>query len=251
MNEAKIRVAIVDDETTNADVLQLELELYCPEVEVVAICYSAKDALFQIPEVKPDLVFLDIEMPFLNGFELLELMKHHAFHVVFVTAYSGYMVQAMKASAVDYLLKPVSKSSLQQAIDSYKNRVIKDHQNIATLIKSLKSESVKNLSRIALPSNEGFVFHDIADIILFKSEDMYTYVFLTGGGRIFLSKPLKYFEEILQGQGFFRIHKSYLINLMQVQKFIRQEGGHLIMSNDLHVPISKSKKDEFLRLLKV
>jgi two-component system, LytTR family, response regulator len=242
----KIRAAIVDDEKNNADLLKIEIEAYCPEVEVVCVCYSAKEALKSIPVVKPTLVFIDIEMPHFNGFEIIEIMQNQSFHIVFVTAHSGYVLQALKASAVDYILKPVSKSTLQAAVVAFKNKVARDQQNIKALMINMEDAKAGQLHRIALPGVDGLVFQEIKNIIYFHADDIYAYVYLDDDTKLFLTKPLKYFEEILIKHRFFRVHKSYLINLDRIYKYVKGDGGYLIMNNKDHIPISKSKKDAFL-----
>lgn len=244
-----IRVAIVDDEKNNADLLKIELEAYCQDVQVVSVCYGPKDALKNIPITKPDLVFLDIEMPMLNGFELLEILQNQDLHVVFVTAHSGYILQALKASAVDYILKPVNKLALQNAVAAFKNKLQKEKLQLSALMINMNEVKSGRLQRVVLPGSDGLIFQDINDIVFFLADDIYTYACLNDGSRMFLIKPLKHFEEILSHHRFFRVHKSYLINLDRIYKYVKSEGGYLIMDNQVHIPVSKSKKDAFLQII--
>jgi len=247
--ESRIRALIIDDEPHNADLLNLELEAGFPEVQVLKICYGAKEGLKAIKEFSPDLLFLDIEMPVMNGFEILELTPNTDFHVIFTTAHSEYALRAIRTSAVDYLLKPVNRDDLERALTSYKKRKGEHAQNISFLLSQLEDVRQNRVSKLALPTPDGLIFIHIDEIVYFQSDDVYTFVKTVDGKKIFLNKTMKTIEEMLKGMPFFRIHRSYIIHISKIRKFVKADGGYLQMDNDETIPIARSRKDEFLNKL--
>lgn len=246
-----LRAVLIDDEVNCLQMLEWELRESCPNVEIVRTCPSGKAGLMAIKEEKPDVVFLDIEMPYLNGFEVLELVPSIDFDVIFTTAYDKFAVRAFKSSATDYLLKPIEADDLQKAVEKV---VEKREQRIPTTdIKFLlqQLEDVKNnkVSKVALPTLEGVTFINTEEIICAESDKNYCYIFLTGDRKFFVSKSLKDLSDILDPTVFFRPHNSHLINLQYVKNYFKADGGYLVMENDRTVKISRSRKDKLFELL--
>ncbi|MDX1407816.1 MAG: response regulator [Saprospiraceae bacterium] len=245
-----LRAVIIDDEPDCVRSLSRDLKENCPDVEVVGRCEGAKDGIKAINTQKPDVVFLDIDMPLINGFELLELLPDIDFSVVFTTAYDKYAMQAFKISAVDYLLKPVDPEELVKAVK--KVRVLRGHttnrEQIHFLMQQIKDQENNTVHRIALPTSEGLDFIDLDDILYCESDGAYSYVRYTDGSSLLISKPLKYLEDILCDFQFFRVHKSYIVNMDYVAKYHRGSGGLLTMKNGARIKVSRSKKEELLSL---
>ena len=243
-----IRAIIIDDEKHSIKMLQWKIEKYCTDVEIIETFLDSKRGLSFIENNKIDLLFLDIEMPELNGFDLLQKVNHPNFDVIFTTAYDEYGIRAIKYSALDYLLKPVQEEELIEAITKFKrkqNRKIIPQQ-LEVLFQSLQQENSKN-QKIALSTKESIELVHPSEIILCESDNNYTMVFMKNRKK-FISKTLKEFEELLSPFNFFRSHQSYLINIDQMVEYKRQDGGQLIMSNGMSVPVSRSKKEALLKL---
>ena len=245
----QLRAVIIDDETDCVQSLAHDLKNYCPEVSVVAECEGAKDGIRAINAHKPDVVFLDIDMPLINGFELLELLPEIDFEVIFTTAHEHYALKAFKISAVDYLLKPIAPDELMKA--TRKASLLRSKGNtkkqIDFLIQQLKDND-NAIQRIALPTSEGLVFADLADIIYCESDGAYSNIHFVNGDRLLISKTLRYLEDILCDYQFFRVHKSFIANLDYVSKYSRGSGGMLTMKNGARIQVSRSKKEELLKL---
>ncbi len=243
-----IKAIIVDDEQNGRENLRGVLEKFCPNVEILAEAESAISAINCIQEYKPDLVFLDIEMPGGNGFKVLEFFNHSQFKVIFVTAYDQYAIQAIRFSALDYILKPIDALKLKEAIQRF---IQARTQEDLRLEQFLKNKELKNQSKkIALPFADKIDYVEVENIIQCKGEANYTRIFLSCGKEHLISKPLIEFEEILDGFGFIRTHKTYIVNLYHVNTFIKSDGGYLKMSNGLSVPVSRRKKEFVLAELK-
>ena len=244
-----MKAIIVDDEQDCCDVLVTLLERYCPEVTIVDICTSAEDALHSLLKNKVDIVFLDITMPHMNGFELLEQLHPFDFAVIFTTSYDQYAIKAIRHSALDYLLKPVDKEELQEAIRKASDRLTPLlSQQLEMLVQKMVRPS-QMVNRIALPTMEGLHIIPADSIISCASSSNYTILTLKDGKKLTVSRTLKEIEEMLEGQPFFRVHHSYLVNLTEVRKYIRGEGGMLIMSDETSVDVSRSRKDQLLKEL--
>lgn len=241
-----ITAIIVDDEEKNRQTLFNLLSKHCPTVQVMDSCDSIDSAIISIEKSMPDVVFLDIEMPFHNGFHLLERIKDPEFAVVFVTAYNQYAIQAIKFNAMDYLLKPVNVNELKHAVEKVEKRS-KDSKSIdyKPLVEMLKSKSAK----IAVPTFEGLQMINAADIIKCIANDTYTVLHFIDGSKMMVSKLLKEYEELLEPLNFFRIHNSYLINLNHVIKYVKGDGGYVIMSDGETCEVSRRKKNELLAKL--
>lgn len=242
-----IKAAIIDDEFHGINALQHLIKKYCPEVEIVFTTQQSTDAPALIERHKPGLVFLDIEMPLKNGIELLKEFSSLPFKVVFTTAYDQYAIQAIRLNALDYLLKPVDRQELRAAVDKYlQNELLTTPVQVAEL---QRMQHEKVLDTIALSTSQGLTFVKLADIMLLEAVSCYTSIFLEDGTKHLVSKTLALFEEALEGQpGFFRAHKSYMVNLKFIKKYIKGEGGEIVMQNDQAIALSRNKKQEFLAL---
>ncbi len=243
-----MKAIIVDDEKHCRDVLKLLLERHCPQVDVLALCPNGPEGIKAIGQHEPDLVFLDIEMPGMNGFDLLAATPSDRFEVIFTTAYNEYAIKAIRHNALDYILKPVDKDELAQAVRRAEGAAAARQQGrIQNLVQYLNR--LKTGDRVALPTLEGLQFVQSDQIYYCESDGGYTYFHLTEGKPLLISKTLKEVEEVLHSKGFFRVHHGYLINLKYVHKYIRGDGGEVIMANHKSIPVSRNKKQEFLSLL--
>jgi two-component system LytT family response regulator len=245
-----IKTLVVDDEKKARDILTGMLNTHCPKIEVIGQADSVIAAEELIRSLKPDLVLLDIEMPFGNGFDLLDKTRDLNFEVIFITAFDHYAVKAIKFSAFDYLLKPIDIDELKTAIDRLiQNK--KDENSFNVKIENLLSEIKANSKpkRIAIPSMEGISIVNIDDIIRCEADTNYTRIFLINGDAILVSKTLKEYEDMLTEFHFVRVHHHNLININHVQKYIKGEGGYAIMSDGSSVEVSRRKKTEFIEKL--
>jgi two-component system LytT family response regulator len=239
---------IVDDEKHCRDVLALLLQKYCPQVTILASCADGKAGMEAVTLHRPDIVFLDIEMPGMSGFDMLEACGNTDFELIFTTAYNEYAIKAIRHNALDYILKPVDKDELVQAVErAAKERSARSSNRVEGLIEYLNKQ--RTGERIALPTLEGLQILQSEDIYYCESEGGYTRFFLNTGKVSLISKTLKEVEEVLESKGFCRIHNSYLINLRYVQKYIRGDGGEVIMVNGANIPVSRNKKQDFLNFL--
>ncbi|MCB9290339.1 MAG: response regulator transcription factor [Lewinellaceae bacterium] len=250
----KIKAVILDDEAHSIETLQWKLENYCPEVEVVATFDDAQKGLQYLKSNPPDLLFLDIQMPMLNGFDVLEeLGPALSFDVIFSTAYDQFGIQAIKASALDYLLKPVQNKELKEAVEKYiRKRAAAPgfrEGQLQGLMENVGAEHDGKIGKVALATRESIEFVDPQEIVLCSSDSNYTMIFLSSGRKKLISRTLKEFEDLLTPFNFYRPHNSYLINLSKVKEYIRSDGGYIVMDNQMKVPVSKSRKDELLARL--
>ncbi|MEM7103570.1 MAG: LytTR family DNA-binding domain-containing protein [Bacteroidota bacterium] len=247
-----IKAVIIDDESYSIETLQWKIETYCQDVEVVATFDDPVKGLAYLKDNPPEILFLDIEMPMLNGFDILEGLGAADFSVIFTTAYDNYGIQAVKFSALDYLLKPVRNTELQEAVNKFKqksNHSISNEQ-VSGLLNNVREEKEKGVpGRIALSTRESIEFVAPEDIILCSSESNYTMVYLSNGRRKLISRTLKDFEEMLSPFHFYRPHLSHLVNLSMIREFVRSDGGYLVMKNQMKIPVSKSKKEHLLKML--
>src|SRR5258708_3718340 len=241
-----MQALIIDDEKHCREGLSIMLSKYCPEVEVLAQCPGTKAALQAIGKFHPDLIFLDIEMPGMNGFEMLENCREYDFEVIFTTAYNEYAIQAIRHSALDYLLKPVNKNELILAVARAKEtRQATAPARITQLLELI--ENSKSSERIALPTIDGLIIVDIKDILYCESENNYTRFHLINEKTLFVSKTLKKVEALLMNdKDFFRIHHSFVINLRYIQRYFKGDGGEISLSNGKNLPVSRTKKPAFL-----
>ena len=241
-----IRSIIIDDEPKNADSLQKDILLHCPFVQVEAICHSAKEGILTIKKEKPDLVFLDIEMPWMNGFEMLEVIGEINFNIIFTTAHDQFAAKAFRISAVDYLLKPIDSIDLKEAVKKAEEKIQLQHgqANIENLLQNIKQSTLQQ--RIALPYKDGFEFIEVSQIIYCQAEGAYTKVFLQNKKYILVSRSLGDIDELLPHSIFQRIHHSTIVNIDYVTHFVRSDGGYVKMKNGENLPVSKAKKDSMM-----
>lgn len=239
----KLTALIVDDEYSGRKSFKLLLKDYCPEIDVIAEADSAHTAKKLVYDLNPDVVFLDVNMPVMDGFDFLDSLPERHFSVVFVSAHMEHGIRAVKAHAVDYLLKPVSIKELQLCV----RNLVQAHK----LSKSVdaNSENYNSNHKIILSHFQGFSVHDINDIIRLEADDNYTKVFINNKIPITISKPLKHFEDCC-GETFFRIHKSHLINLKFLKEFTNQDGGYAIMTDGTKLAVSRRKLSEFMDKVK-
>lgn len=218
-----------------------------PELVVIGEANDVKFAVELIKTSQPDLVFLDIELNGGTGFDVLSYFPDIQFDVIFTTAYEGYAVDAIKLSAVDYLLKPFGLGQIKEAID----RMLKKNGKpcVQQLVKDLKKENLQDKT-IALHSHDGINFVPLSEIIYCKADSNYTVFYTTTNQEIMVCSPLKKYDDLLSNKHFFRLHQTYLINLKFVKKFIKNNGGDILLTNDVILPVSRRKKDELLALLK-
>ncbi len=246
-----IKALLIDDEVHCLDTLSILLNDYCPAIEVVDQCLSGKMGQAAIEKHQPDLVFLDIEMPSMNGFELLEQVKMIPFALVFTTSYDQYAIQAIRFSALDYLLKPIDYKELINAVHKVQTRKhLPSSEQLQMLIEKLQ-HSEKTFAKIAVPTNEGFELIPTDNVIRCEADDNYTTLYLKNNSKIIVCKTLREIEEQFQDFHFFiRVHHSYMVNLNEVIKYIRGEGGYLVMSDGSTVNVSRSRKETLLQRLK-
>lgn len=240
----KIQAIIIDDEARARNTLSTLLKEYHPQVDIVASCANVPDGVLAINQKRPQLVFLDIEMPEYNGFELLSFFREIDFQVIFVTAYNEYAIKAFEVSAVDYLLKPVDIDKLKSAIAKVEEKLNSfDMQNKLEVLKD--SFKTGQFNRIALPVSEGLLFIEVPDIVFLEAEGSYTNVWLHNGSKILVSKKLKFFEEILDARpNFFRSHRSFIVNINFLKKYNKNESS-LTLDNGKTAYISRDRKAEF------
>jgi two-component system, LytTR family, response regulator len=244
-----IKAIIVDDEPHCCEVLSMLLERYCPEVSVEAVCYSSTEAVELLSKATAKLVFLDIEMPHMNGFQLLEKLPAINFELIFTTSYDQYAIKAIRFSALDYLLKPVDREELQIAVRRAAQRLQSPlPQQFEILLQKLLHPAAQ-VSRIALPTMEGLQLIPIDSIISCTSSSNYTILSLKENQKLVVSRTLKEIEEMLDEHTFLRVHHSYLVNLNEIRKYIKGEGGSLIMSDGSSVDVSRSKKEQLMKKL--
>lgn len=244
-----IKAIIVDDEPHCCEVLSMLLEKYCPEVSVERVCYSAPEALELLSSTTARLVFLDIEMPHMNGFQLLEKLPAINFELIFTTSYDQYAIKAIRFSALDYLLKPIDREELQIAVRRAAQRLQSPlPQQFEILLQKLL-QPASQVSRIALPTMEGLQLIPIDSIISCTSSSNYTILSMKESQKLIVSRTLKEIEEMLDEHTFLRVHHSYLVNLNEIRKYIKGEGGSLIMSDGSSVDVSRSKKEQLMKKL--
>lgn len=243
------RTLIIDDENHCADRIAWLLSRCAPEFEIADKASSVEEAIASTHKHHPDLVFLDVQIGNKTGFDYLRQVEKTDFDVIFTTAYDQYAIEAFKFSALDYLLKPIGVDDFTQAIKRYTNRLSRNHfdKKMDVLLHNLKS--VKSKRKITLPTQEGYEFLDLGQIIRFQADGNYTHIYLVDRTKFTVSKTLKTFDEIMEGSHFFRVHHSHLINIEHVKKYTRGKGGYVTMIDDSTVDVSTRKRDEFLSYL--
>lgn len=244
-----IKTILVDDEERASNALASLLAMECADIEIVDRCKNVPEAVLSINKHQPDLVFLDIEMPEYNGFELFGFFREIDFHVIFVSAYSEYAINAFEVSATDYLLKPIDIDLLKSAVEKVRNRIKTNHvfQRLELLQQAFKGEA---LSKIALPMSDGLHFVNVSDILFLEADGAYTTLHKTDRTKVVVSKKLKFFESALENSpSFFRPHRSHIINLMYLKKYNRGTN-EILLENEVLVQLSRDRKSEFEQALK-
>lgn len=245
-----IKVIIIEDEKQSRDILISMLQKYFRNIEILAVCKNADEGKTAIESLSPDLVLTDIELEEKTAFDMLQQLNNIDFEVIFITAYEQYALQAIKFSALDYLLKPFSTEDLSSAINRYEQK--KDRQQSAgqfnTLFHNLKHIQ-KNAKKIALPTSNGLTIVLLKDIIRCEAGINYTIFFLATKDKIVVAKTLREFDELLNDYDFIRVHNSHLINLHHIKNYTRGEGGTVMMTDGTEVDVSRRKKEEFLKRL--
>lgn len=245
----KIRTIIIDDERKAIAILKNKIERLCPIIEIIAETQDSKEGIELIKNLAPQLVFLDISMPEMNGFELLSEIKNPNFEIIFATAYDNYAIEAIKNCAIGYLVKPIDNQDLIEAVNKAK-------QNIEDKTALEKNKLlVENLSvhtfqkkKIVIPAQEGLEFAEIADIICCEGNNGYTNIHFSNRKTILSSNSIGHFNRLLENQGFYLVHKSHLINLNHITKYLNE--GYVILTNNIKIPVSRTKRSDFLESLK-
>lgn len=243
------KAILVDDERMSLEVLAIKLRKVAPEINILSTFQSPEEAVVGIRQLKPDVLFLDIEMPLLDGFTLLRQLEPYSFEVIFTTAYNQYAIEAIRQSALDFLLKPVREIELSSALQ----RLEKKRHNQQTSHNESLALSSLQFNKIAIPSLKGVTFVPIQDIVWLESDSNYTVFHLAANGtpprKLVASRTLKEFEQILASAHFLRVHRSALINLLRVKEYVRGEGGTVLMDDGSEVEISRNEKKGFLEKL--
>ncbi len=237
---------IVDDEHDAVNFIESIVNEYCENIEIVGKAHSAIQGIEVISKEKPDLVFLDVEMPHGSGFDLLAGFPDKDFDVIFITAFNHYAIKAIKFSAVDYILKPININEFLEAVkkvEEAREGKISSNVNFHTLFENLKTGIP---SKLAIPTSSGMEYLNTREIIRIEADRSYSWFYMEGGEKYLVSRNLKEYQELLSDRNFFRTHNSHLINLEHVKKYIRHEGGYIEMTDGSNVPISRGKKDVFL-----
>ena len=243
-----IRAIIVDDEPYCCEALATLLE-DITDLEMISVYHNAADALAAIKKYSPDLVFLDVEMPKMNGFEMLEQLPSVNFEIIFTTSYDQYALRAIRFSAIDYILKPVDSEELQKAVQKVIHRSQKPiAQQLEILMQKIHQPSTP-INKIAMPTMEGLQMIPVDSIISCESDSNYTIFRLKNKQKITASRTLKDVEEILEGHSFVRVHNSYLVNLNEIKRYVKGEGGYLVMSDGTHIDVSRTRKESLLQKL--
>ncbi|HWK57430.1 MAG TPA: LytTR family DNA-binding domain-containing protein [Parapedobacter sp.] len=237
------KIALIDDEQHCVKSLLLHINHLFPDFEVVFHSTKPREAIKTLQETAVDLLFLDVEMPGISGFELLDQFEQPPFDVIFTTAYSQYAIQAFKVRAVDYLLKPVDERELMDAVMGWRERreLEQDNNQISALLDSLKKDGLLG-NKVAVPILDGFEFIDVKTILYCQSENNYTNIHFESGKTLLISKTLKEFEKVMEKFLFIRTHQSYLINPQYMRKYVRNDGGYIVLVNGKEIPVSASRK---------
>ena len=240
-----LKAVLIDDDQSNLDGLQSKLNKHCSKVEVAALCTNGDEGIHAIETIKPDIVFLDIEMPVMNGFVMLQHLQYRDFELIFVTAYDHYAIKAIRYSAMDYLVKPVIVEELKAAVEKAEAARARHQapQQMDLLLELLQTKSPRLLT---IPSADGLKFINIEEIAHLEASNNYTVICLTGNRKFLVSRTLKDFEDLLPRDRFVRIHQSYIINKYCIDRYIRGDGGQVVLSTGVVLDVAKRKKTEFL-----
>lgn len=247
----QLKAILVDDEQDSRDILERYIVRYCPDVILLDKCNSVKTGLESIKTHNPEIVFLDIEMPYGTGFDLLEQVGEVTFETVFVTAYDNYAIQALNQSAAYYILKPIDIDELVHAVAKIKKeRQKEDYIEHARILLDNIRQKPSGSGKIMLPTMEGFEIVAVDDIICCEADDNFTRFHLKDGKQLMICRTLKHFEEVLSDNSFIRIHRSHLINTNYVVRYTKGKGGYVTLDNGLELEVSSNKKAEFLEVFR-
>jgi two-component system LytT family response regulator len=244
----KIKAIIIEDESQSRDILKQYIAKYCESVKLVGEAVNINEGEALIESARPQLVFLDIEMPFGSGFDLLERLPEVNFEVVFITAYSEYAIQALNISAAYYILKPIAIDDLVAAVEKVKAKLKEGNEafsNTKLLAENIKASQLQS-QKLVLPKMDGFDVVKIADIIRVEAADNYANIFLVDNKKYLISKPLKYYEDLLTDYGFLRSHKSHLVNLSHIVKYKKGKIGELFLTENHRALVSASAKKDLM-----
>lgn len=247
MDKPTVYNAIIIDDTLLCTTMLSDLLIeHFNNINIVSICHSGDEGLRAIKKHEPDIVFLDVEMPGMSGFEMLSHVEEFTFDIIFTTTHDKYSMQAFKASALDYLIKPVTESDMRAALKKSEKKKGHIQFNQVQQLFTGMQQMQRNVTRIALPTFEGLSFVNVADIIHANADDNNTMIFFTGGHKTLITKTLKDLETLLQNAGFCRIHNSHLVNLQHIKKYVRGNGGYVVMINNNQISVARNRKEYFL-----
>lgn len=244
-----IKAILIDDEPDALEMLEWQLKQYCRQVQIVALCTSVDEGIAAIHQHAPQLVFLDIEMPHKSGFEVIKAFPDPSFEIIFITAYNQFALQAFKAAALDYLLKPVDAEDLVKSIARFEKKQL--HHSLKQQLEQLLQEykpARPAIERISLPTADGIFFVSPQEIMRAEASGNYVTVYFTDNKKLLLAKTLKDIEELLQGHTFIRIHQSHLVNIDHISKYSKSDGGIVFMKDGSKLPVSRQRKDELTKL---
>jgi len=247
-----LKAVIIDDEPHAREKMLLLLQRYCPEVVVMGTAKDAAEGLAAIAVHKPDLVFLDIEMPVLSGFDLLRQLDSINFEIIFATAHDHYAIKAIKFSALDYLVKPIDFEQMQNAVQKAARRIEEKTSIIQyqVLKENIQQTQAPMLQQLAIPAQTGMSFVKVSDILYCEADSNYTHIYLMNKQKVVSSRVLKEYEELLKDNGFIRIHHSHLVNRAHIIQYIKGEGGQVILKGGVSLSVSRRKKEEVMERLK-
>lgn len=243
-----LRTIIIDDNFNSLQNLEQKLSEFCPDIKVMATSQSPEEAIVLIRQLNPEVIFLDIEMPRMNGFRMLDELEEYDFDVVFTTAYNHYAVDAIRISAFDYLTKPIAIKDLQNAVERLVRTRDQHTRERFELLRQSFGEQKRQEDRIAIPTGDGLEFIPIGDIVRIESNSNYSRIFLEGGRNLVVTRLLKDLESMLLPYRFYRIHHSHLVNLQYIRRYIRGDGGQIVLQNGDVIDVARRKKEEFLKL---
>ena len=245
IHRSMLKAILIDDEPDCVQLLASELATSCPQVQVVGRTTISEEGLRLIQVLEPDVVFLDIEMPRMNGFQLLEKLGPIGFSLIFFTAYNEFAVKAFRFSALDYLLKPIDVLDLQEAVRKVEQRQRVDTRQIDFLRTQFHSHRLAD--KIAVPYQQGVIFMPVSEIIYCESDSNYSRVVATQNRHYLLTRTLREVQEVLEAGNFLRVHRQYVINLDQIKLFMKGEGAYLVMTNEVSIPVARNQKEKLVQ----
>ena len=247
MNHTSVYNAVIIDDTLLCTTMLSDLiSDHFSNINIVSICSSGQQGLEAINKHEPDLVFLDVEMPGMSGFEMLAHFNEFTFDIIFTTTHDKYSLQAFKANALDYLIKPVTESDMRAAIKKVEKKKKHLSFNQVQQLFTGMQQMQRNITRIALPTMEGLHFVNVSEMIHADSDGNNTLIHFIGGHKTLITKTLKELDALLQNAGFCRIHQSHLVNLQHVKKYVRGNGGYVVMNNNTQITVARNRKEQFL-----